>query len=170
LGGDCIPLDAFYLCWKALQCCLDTKFIELAGEVNRAMPSYVVERLQLALNERSRPVHGSSILLLGMAYKKDVSDTRESPAYPIAQQLIKLGARLSYHDPYIEELPHTRSWPQRPPMRSVPLTPETLACFDGVVLVTDHTQVDYSLVLRHAKLIVDSRGVYRERAVNVVRA
>jgi UDP-N-acetyl-D-glucosamine dehydrogenase len=169
-GGHCIPLDPFYLSWKARECGVDTKFIELAGEINRAMPSYVVDRVQQALNDRCKSVKGSNLLLLGMAYKKDVGDTRESPSYPIAQRLIAMGARVSYHDPYIAELPDTRSWPEHPVMRSVDLSAESLARFDAVVVVTDHSSVDYELVHRHASLIVDSRGVYRTASERVVRA
>jgi UDP-N-acetyl-D-glucosamine dehydrogenase len=169
-GGHCIPLDPFYLSWKAREHGVDTKFIELAGEINRGMPFYVVERLQHALNERAKAVRGSKVLLLGMAYKKNVGDTRESPAFPIAQRLLALGAELSYHDPFLDEVPETRSWPGRPEMRSVPLTAETIARQDAVVVVTDHSQVDYPLVQKHAALIVDARGVYRAPHPNVVKA
>jgi UDP-N-acetyl-D-glucosamine dehydrogenase len=169
-GGHCIPLDPFYLSWKAREHGVDTKFIELAGEINRGMPYYVVDRLQHALNERSKAVRGSAVLLLGMAYKKNVGDTRESPAFPIAQRLLQLGAELSYHDPYVSEIPETRSWPGHPEMRSLALSPETLARQDAVVIVTDHSSIDYALVLQHAKLIIDSRGVYREPRPNVVKA
>jgi UDP-N-acetyl-D-glucosamine dehydrogenase len=169
-GGHCIPLDPFYLSWKAREHGVDTKFIELAGEINRGMPYYVVERLQLALNDRGKPVKGSSILLLGMAYKKDVGDTRESPAFPIGQRLLELGALLSYHDPFVDELPDTRSWPGRPQLHSVALTEDALARHDAIVIVTDHSQVDYPFVLRHARLIIDARGVYREPHTNVVKA
>jgi UDP-N-acetyl-D-glucosamine dehydrogenase len=105
-----------------------------------------------------------------MAYKKDIADTRESPAYPIAQRLISLGARLSYHDPYIAELPDTRSWPGHPVMRSVPIDAESLARYDAVLIVTDHSNIDYAQLQKHAHLIIDSRGVYRGNAENVVRA
>jgi UDP-N-acetyl-D-glucosamine dehydrogenase len=169
-GGHCIPLDPFYLSWKAREHGIDTKFIELAGEINRGMPFYVVDRLQHALNERAKPVKGSHVLLLGMAYKKNVGDTRESPAFPIAQRLLELGALLSYHDPFLHEVPETRSWPGRPDMRSLPLTAENLTRQDAVVVVTDHTNVDYALVQRHASLIVDARGVYRSGEANVVKA
>jgi UDP-N-acetyl-D-glucosamine dehydrogenase len=169
-GGHCIPLDPFYLSWKAREHGIDTKFIELAGEINRGMPFYVVDRLQHALNERAKPVKGSQVLLLGMAYKKNVGDTRESPAFPIAKRLLELGARLHYHDPFLQEVPETRSWPGRPEMRSLPLTAENLASQDAVVVVTDHSAVDYALVLRHASLIVDARGVYRGDEANVVKA
>jgi UDP-N-acetyl-D-glucosamine dehydrogenase len=169
-GGHCIPLDPFYLSWKAREHGIDTKFIELAGEINRGMPNYVVDRLQHALNDRKKAVRGSAVLLIGMAYKKDVGDTRESPAYPIAQRLLALGAELSYHDPYIPILPETRSWPGHPDMRSLPLTAETLTRQDAIVIVTDHGCVDYDVILRHARLIVDSRGVYRQLHPNVVKA
>ncbi|HEX7478465.1 MAG TPA: nucleotide sugar dehydrogenase [Polyangiales bacterium] len=169
-GGHCIPLDPFYLSWKAREHGIDTKFIELAGEINRSMPFYVAERLQLALNDRGKAVKGSAVMILGMAYKKDVGDTRESPAFPVAKKLLELGAKLTYHDPYVKEVPETRSWPGHPEMHSLPLTEETLARHDAVVIVTDHSKVDYALVAKHAKLIIDSRGVYREPRANVVKA
>jgi UDP-N-acetyl-D-glucosamine dehydrogenase len=169
-GGHCIPLDPFYLSWRAREVGVDTKFIELAGEVNRAMPTYVVDQLQHALNERCKPIKGSAVMLLGVAYKKDIGDSRESPAYPIVQRLLKLGARLSYHDPYIAELTDLHSHPSMVALKSTPLTAETLSHCDAVVVVTDHTQVDYELVLKHAQLIVDTRGVYREHSERVVRA
>jgi UDP-N-acetyl-D-glucosamine dehydrogenase len=169
-GGHCIPLDPFYLSWRAREVGVDTKFIELAGEVNRAMPTYVVDRLQHALNELCKPIKGSAIMLLGVAYKKDIADSRESPAYPIAERLLKLGARLSYHDPYIEELTDTHTLPGQPVMKSVPLTPETLQHCDAVLVVTDHGNIDYELVKQHAPLIVDTRGVYREVSERIIRA
>jgi UDP-N-acetyl-D-glucosamine dehydrogenase len=169
-GGHCIPLDPFYLSWKAREHGIDTKFIELAGEINRGMPYYVVDRLQHALNERSKAVRGSAVMLLGMAYKKDVGDTRESPAFPIARRLLELGAELSYHDPYVSEVPETRSWPGHPEMRSLPLTADAVARQDAVVIVTDHSSIDYALLVKHAKLVIDSRGVYREPRPNVVKA
>ena len=169
-GGHCIPLDPFYLSWKAREHGVDTKFIELAGEINRGMPFYVVERVQHALNEQGKAVNGSAVMLLGLAYKRDVGDTRESPAYPIAQRLLALGARVNYHDPYVSEVPETRSWPGRPILRSLPLTAATLAEQDAIVVVTDHSNVDYSLVLEHARLIVDARGVFRTPHSKVTRA
>jgi UDP-N-acetyl-D-glucosamine dehydrogenase len=169
-GGHCIPLDPFYLSWKAREHGADTKFIELAGEINRSMPFYVVGRLQDALNTQGKAVHGSAVMILGMAYKKDVGDTRESPAFPIAQKLLSLGAKLSYHDPFVAEVPETRSWPGHPEMHSLPLTAANLAAQDAVVVVTDHSSIDYAFVAEHAKLIVDSRGVYRKPRANVVKA
>jgi UDP-N-acetyl-D-glucosamine dehydrogenase len=169
-GGHCIPLDPFYLAWKARQYGVDTKFIELAGEVNRAMPDYVVERVQHGLNQHKKSVNGSRVLLVGMAYKKNIGDTRESPAYPIARTLIGLGAELGYHDPLVSALPDTRSWPGHPGLRSQPLTAELLAQQDAVVIVTDHSQVDYELILAAAQLVIDTRGVYRGHHPKVIKA
>ena len=169
-GGHCIPLDPFYLAWKAREYGVPTKFIELAGEVNVEMPHYVVEKLQLALNDMGRAVKGSKVLLLGLAYKKDIDDPRESPAFELIELLGKLGAKLGYHDPHVPKAPRMRSWPNLPPMESQPLTAELVAAHDAVLIVTDHTAVDYDLVVRNAKLVVDTRGVYREPRKNVVKA
>src|SRR5664280_1105063 len=124
-GGHCIPLDPFYLSWKAREFGVAPKFIELAGEINVAMPAYVVEKIQRALNTRGKPFKGSRILVLGVAYKKDIDDPRESPAFEVIDRLLKSEAVVSYHDPYIERAPRMRSWPDLPPMTSVPLTAET---------------------------------------------
>jgi UDP-N-acetyl-D-glucosamine dehydrogenase len=140
-----------------------TRFIELAGEINTSMPGYVIEKLQAALNERGKAVKGAKVLVLGLAYKPDIDDPRESPAFEIIDRLLQLGAEVSYHDPHIPTAPAMRSWPNLPQMRSVDLTPETLAAADAVVLVTDHKKVDYDMVLEHASLIIDTRGVYRDR-------
>lgn len=169
-GGHCIPLDPFYLSWKARQYGIDAKFIELAGEVNRRMPSYVVDRLQQGLNSRGKAVMGSSILVLGLSYKKGVADTRESPAYQIIPKLVKMGAQVDYHDPYVPSVPPTRSWPGHPDLESQELTPEFVASRDAIVLITDHPTVDYEMVAKYADLIVDSRGVYREPRPNVLKA
>lgn len=169
-GGHCIPLDPFYLSWKAREYGVDTRFIELAGEVNRAMPDYVIHRTQHALNEHAKAVKGSKVLLLGLAYKRDIGDIRESPAIPIAQGLLALGAQVSYHDPYVRELPETRLWRDRPILRSVTLSESSIAEQDAIVVVTDHQNVDYQLVQRHAQLIIDSRGVYKRGSKNVVKA
>ncbi len=169
-GGHCIPLDPFYLAWKAREYGVVPKFIELAGEVNVGMPGYVVEKIQAALNERGKAVKGSRILILGLAYKKDIDDPRESPAFEIVDELLRLGARIRYHDPHIPEAPRMRSWPDLPSMTSCPLTAEILADQDAAVIVTDHSAVDYDLILRSAALVVDTRGVYRASAPNVVKA
>lgn len=169
-GGHCIPLDPFYLSWKAREYGIDAKFIELAGEVNRRMPEYVVDKLQQGLNSRGKAVRDSNILVLGLSYKKGVADTRESPAYQIIPRLVEMGAHVDYHDPFVPVVPSTRSWPGHPKLLSQPLTPQFVASKDAVVIVTDHPRVDYEMVVNYADLIVDSRGVYREPKPNVIRA
>ncbi len=169
-GGHCIPLDPFYLSWKAREHGAVARFIELAGEINVGMPEYVVGKLQDALNERGKPLKGSRVLILGLAYKKDIDDPRESPAFEIIELLLHRGAEVHYHDPYITVAPRMRSWPDLPPMQSVPLTPSLLESCAAVVVVTDHTCVDYALVATHAPLIVDTRGVYRPVPAKVVKA
>jgi len=156
LGGHCIPIDPFYLTWLAKRFGLNTRFIELAGEVNSKMPLYVVDQVIRALNREQRSVSGSRIAVLGVAYKKDVDDPRESPAFEILEELLKLGAELSYHDPHISHLPQMRK--HRLSMASQPLTAEYLESQDCVVVVTDHTAIDWELVLRHSSLIIDPRN------------
>lgn len=169
-GGHCIPIDPFYLSWKARQYGISTRFIELAGEVNVRMPQRVVEKLQEGLNSHGKPVKGSKILVLGLAYKKDVADPRESPAFVILSKLMAMGADVSYHDPYIPTMPETRSWKHLKHLSSQPLTQEVLASQDGVVLVTDHSSLDYDLVTNNAALIVDTRGIFRSDSPEVVKA
>jgi UDP-N-acetyl-D-glucosamine dehydrogenase len=169
-GGHCIPLDPFYLAWKAREYGVSTKFIELAGEVNVRMPEYVVGKLQEALNDCGRAVKGAKVLVLGLAYKKDIDDPRESPAFEVIHQLLMLGADVSYHDPYVPVAPKMRSWPSLPAMTSRPLTPEVLRSADVALLITDHSIVDYDLVLKNAPLIVDTRGIYRVPVPHVVKA
>ncbi len=169
-GGHCIPLDPFYLAWKAREYGTSTRFIELAGEVNVAMPRYVIEKLSLALNEAGKPVKGSEVLVLGLAYKKDIDDPRESPAFEVFDQLLALGARVSYHDPHIPVAPTMRTWPHLPPLRSAELTPAVVESADAVLVITDHSGVDYEMVLEHAAVIIDTRGVFREPHVKVVKA
>ncbi len=156
LGGHCIPIDPFYLAWKAKEFDFPTRFIELAGEINRHVPYYVVERLIEALNERERSLKGATILVLGVAYKKDVDDMRESPAIKILELLQTKGAEIAYHDPYVPRFPRFRAHDLA--LESVPLTAETLAGSDAVIIVTDHSQVDYQLVLDNAPLVVDTRN------------
>jgi len=170
LGGHCIPLDPFYLSWKAREFGVTAKFIELAGEVNVQMPHYVIEKLQNALNDRGKAVKGSRIVVLGLAYKKDVDDARESPSFEIIDALIRRGALVTYHDPHVPMAPKTRAWPNLAAMTSEALTPETIAAKDAVVIVTDHSAVDYEMILKHASVVIDSRGVYRQLAPNVVKA
>lgn len=170
LGGHCIPLDPFYLTWKAREYGVSTRFIELAGEINVSMPAYVIQRLQGALNDRAKPIRNAKVLLVGLAYKKNIDDPRESPAFEILDQLLHLGARVSYHDPFISTLPSMRSWPELPEMRSVNLDADLLRSQDAVVVVTDHDKVDYALIREAAPLVVDTRGVYRQDLAKVVRA
>ena len=172
LGGHCIPIDPFYLSWVARKYGLTTRFIELAGEVNTAMPSYVVTRIMEALNDRERAMKGSKIAILGMAYKKDVDDPRESPGFELMDLLLKKGAAVSYNDPHIPTLPKMRHWPQLGAMASTPLTAEYLAAQDCVLIATDHTAYDYEFIAKHARLVVDTRNAAKhvvERG-NVLRA
>ena len=157
-GGHCIPLDPFYLAWKARESGATTRFIELAGEVNVRMPEYVVEKLMLALNDRGTAVKGSRILVLGLAYKKDIDDPRESPAFELIEKLLHLGAEVSYHDPHIPEAPRMRTWPDLPKMRSVDLAGD-LSAYAAALLVTDHSKVDYARLLEALPLILDTLGV-----------
>ena len=170
LGGHCIPLDPFYLTWKAREYGISTRFIELAGEVNVAMPRYVVDKLLEGLNAQGKPLKGARVLLLGLAYKKDIDDPRESPSFELIELLRQRGAEVSYHDPHIPVAPPMRSWPDLPRLESQPLTPERLAAVDAVLVATDHTAVDYALVAESAPLIVDTRGVYRDPRPNVIKA
>ena len=150
MGGHCIPVDPFYLAWRAKEFNTTARFIELAGELNMAMTEHVGHRLLRALNDDGRAIRGSRILLLGVAYKRNIEDTRESPAGRLLELLEVKGARVSYHDPFVAEY-HGR--------KSTPLTAETLRNCDGVLIATDHKDVDYALVGEHAPLVVDTRNV-----------
>jgi UDP-N-acetyl-D-glucosamine dehydrogenase len=156
LGGHCIPIDPFYLTWLARCHGMTTRFIELAGEINTGMPQYVVDRLAEALNQRGKPLRGSKIGVLGVAYKKDVDDARESPSFVLIELLQKRGAIVSYNDPHIPSLPRTRHFSI--PMESSPLTAEYLAAQDGVLIATDHSAYDYDFIVRHAPLVIDTRN------------
>ncbi len=156
LGGHCIPIDPFYLTWKAKEAGYTTRFIELAGQVNRQMPHYVVTRLAEALNDRAKAIRGSRVLVLGVAYKPDVDDTRESPAAEIVEDLLSRGADVRYHDPHVEVFPEMRD--HDIDLTSVPLTEGELADADCVLIITDHKAVDYALVGRAASLVVDTRN------------
>jgi len=169
-GGHCIPLDPFYLSWKAREYGLSARFIELAGEVNVNMPAYVVEKLQKGLNDKGQSVKGARVLILGLAYKKDIDDTRESPSLEIMELLEDLGAGVSFHDPHVGIAPPTRRHPRRAGMCSVDLTEEVVSSVDAVLVVTDHNDVDYDLVKRHARMVVDTRGVFRDAFPGLVRA
>lgn len=167
LGGHCIPIDPFYLTWKAREFGLHTRFIELAGEVNSGMPDYVISKLTNALNERLKPVRGSRVLVLGIAYKKNVDDMRESPSAILMEKLRDLGAHVDYCDPHVPTFPKMRE--HNFDLSSVPLTAEGLRSYDCVLLATDHDRFDYDLILGNAALIVDSRGKF-EAGDNVVKA
>ncbi len=166
LGGHCIPVDPFYLAWVAREYGLSTRFIELAGEINTAMPAYVVDRLADALNDRGKPIKGSRILLLGMAYKKDVDDPRESPGFELMDLLLKKVAVVEYNDPHIPELPPMRRYPHLH-MSSRELTEEYLGSMDCALIVTDHSAYDWDWIVRHSALVVDTRNA--TRAVSAMR-
>jgi UDP-N-acetyl-D-glucosamine dehydrogenase len=160
LGGHCIPIDPFYLTWKAKEFETSTRFIELAGQINTAMPNYVVSRLAEALDRQTgRGLNGSKILLIGMAYKKNVDDMRESPALKLTHLLEDRGSAVDYHDPHIPEVPMTRDHPEFAGRKSVDLTPANLAAYDVVLIATDHDDVDWAHVVEHARLVVDTRNV-----------
>lgn len=158
LGGHCIPIDPFYLTWKARQYEIGTKFIELAGEVNTYQPYYVIERCADIMNTHRKTLNGSKVLILGAAYKKDIDDMRESPSLKLIELLEEKGAEIDYNDPYIPVLPATRKY--KFDMKSVELTAENIASYDLVLLSTDHTGYDYEHIAKHAKLIVDTRNAF----------
>ena len=162
LGGHCIPIDPFYLTSKAREYDFQTKFIELAGEVNTAVPYYVIQRTMDALNEKGLSLKGAKILLLGIAYKKDVDDPRESPSFKLIELLISKGAEVVYNDPHIPEIKPSRHYSFE--MKSIPLTEENLASADCILVATDHTAYDYDFILEHARLIVDTRNVFPGQA------
>jgi len=168
LGGHCIPIDPFYLTWKAREYGLNTRFIELAGEINRGMPEWVISKVTDALNDRGKSIKGCKALVLGIAYKKNVDDMRESPAVELMELLQAKGAAVSYSDPHVPVFPKMRK--HYFDLSSVPLTAETIAGFDFLLLATNHDAFDYTLIKKHARLIVDTRGVYLEPSDNVVKA
>jgi UDP-N-acetyl-D-glucosamine dehydrogenase len=165
LGGHCIPIDPFYLTWKARQYDVSTRFIELAGEVNTYQPYYVVERCLEILNEHKKTLNGAKVLILGAAYKKDIDDMRESPSLKLISLFRKMGALVDYNDPFIPKLPPTRKYKFE--MSSVELTPENLDSYDLVLLSTDHSGYDYKFIHEHAKLIVDTRNAFERAGVDV---
>ena len=173
LGGHCIPIDPFYLTWKAKEVGRNTRFIELAGEVNTAMPHYVVDRTQGALNDDRKSVKGAKVLVMGVAYKKNIDDSRESPSAEIIELLRDRGAEVTYHDPFIPTYPSMRK--HRIDLKSVPLTPDTLRAMDCVLILTDHDAVDYGMLSEHATLVVDTRNAMAtvplsKRRARVVKA
>lgn len=168
LGGHCIPIDPFYLTWKAREYGLHTRFIELSGEVNRAMPEYVVAKLMDGLNDNGKSLKGSKVLVLGIAYKKNVDDMRESPSVEIMELIQAKGAEVAYSDPHVPKFPKMREHSFN--LASVELTSDNLSSYDAVVLATDHDRFDYDAIYEHAKLIIDSRGKYRHVNGKVVKA
>jgi UDP-N-acetyl-D-glucosamine dehydrogenase len=162
LGGHCIPIDPFYLSWRARAFGVETKFIELAGEVNRNMPQLVIQKLAESLSARqSRSINGAKILIAGIAYKKNVDDLRESPALHIMEELQGLGANIAYYEPYIPTIPMTREHGALYGMKSVGFDEETIARFDAVLITTDHSHVDYNALGNWSRLVVDTRNATR---------
>ncbi len=172
LGGHCIPIDPFYLSWKARQSGFDSRFIELAGQINGSMPHFVVGKIADALNQQQKSINGSTILVLGVAYKRDINDIRESPSLDVMTLLLQKGARVQYADPYVPTLTNDH-WPGGPdlkePMKSEPLTSAAIANADCVVILTDHRVVDYTMVRRAAKVVVDTRNAVTGCHANVFR-
>jgi UDP-N-acetyl-D-glucosamine dehydrogenase len=158
LGGHCIPIDPFYLTWLARKHGMATRFIELAGEINHHMPEYVITRLAEFLNDAGKPIKGSKVALLGMAYKKDVDDPRESPSFVLLELLLKRGAALTYNDPHVPSLPKMRHHPSLPEMKSNELTADYLSKQDIVLIATDHSAYDYDFIVKHSKMVLDTRN------------
>jgi UDP-N-acetyl-D-glucosamine dehydrogenase len=158
IGGHCIPIDPFYLTWKAREFGLHTRFIELAGEINNSMPNYVINKVVEALNERAKSVKNSKILVLGAAYKKNVDDMRESPSVVLMDLLMKKGAHVDYSDPHVPELPELRFYDLH--LTSKEISPAMIASYDCVVIATAHDKFDYEMIKQQAQLIVDTRGIY----------
>jgi UDP-N-acetyl-D-glucosamine dehydrogenase len=161
LGGHCIPIDPFYLTWVARKLGMTTRFIELAGEINTRMPHYVIEQVGDQLNKVGKPINGSKICVLGVAYKKDVDDPRESPSFELMDLLRDRGAKLTYNDPYVPKLPKMRHH-DVPDMESSPLTPQFLADQDCVLIATDHSNYDYDFIVKHSRLVVDTRNATKQ--------
>ena len=171
LGGHCIPIDPFYLTWKAREFDMSTRFIELAGEINAHMPEHVVGKVAEALNRFKKALNGSKVLVLGLAYKKDIDDLRESPSIELIELLRERGARVDYNDPHIPKTPKQREHDLR--MRSKPLTPAMLRSYDCVLIATDHSVYDYPWIVKHSRLIVDTRnatGKVKPGRSKIVRA
>jgi UDP-N-acetyl-D-glucosamine dehydrogenase len=173
LGGHCIPIDPFYLTWKSREFDMPTRFIELAGEINLSMPRYVVGRLEEALDRRlGKSLGAARILIVGLSYKRNVADVRESPTFKLMELLEARGAGVAFHDPHVGEIPPTREHAAFAGRRSTPLDAAVLKAHDAVLIATDHDAVDYQLIAREAALIVDTRDALRRRGVaaDVVRA
>lgn len=168
IGGHCIPIDPFYLTWKAHEFGLHTRFIELAGEVNEAMPDYVIDKTVRALNQAGKSLNGSKVLVLGIAYKRDVDDARESPAIKIMQLLTSWGADPQYSDPNIPVFPEMREY--HFDLKSVSLTAKSVSSFDAIILLTDHSDFQYQIIKDNAKIIIDTRGRFQPDNKQIFRA
>lgn len=168
LGGHCIPIDPFYLTWKAKEYGLNTRFIELAGEINSYMPTYVIEKVVTGLNNIKKSVNGSSILILGIAYKKNVDDMRESPSIVLMEKLLDMGANVAYSDPHIPKFPTLREHSFC--LSSIILSPTSISAYDCVILVSDHDKFDFEMIKKFSKLIIDTRGRYSEATNHIIRA
>jgi UDP-N-acetyl-D-glucosamine dehydrogenase len=168
LGGHCIPIDPFYLSWKVKEVGFEARFIELAGHVNGAMPHHAAQKVADALNAHAKAVRGSSVLILGVAYKRDIDDYRESPAIDVMAELEQKGARLAYHDPYVPKI-GADHWPGERDIASVALSPEVLAAADCVAILTDHRCFDYAAIVKHARLVVDCRNAIKTPAAHVFK-
>jgi UDP-N-acetyl-D-glucosamine dehydrogenase len=168
IGGHCIPIDPFYLTWKAREYGVHTHFIELAGEINSSMPSWVLKKIAKSLNQYEKSIKGSKVLVLGISYKKNIDDMRESPSVFLMEKLRDEGANLNYSDPHVPVFPKMRE--HSFDLKSVELNPTSIASYDCIVLATDHDKFDYEMIQKHAQLIVDTRGKYRTVYSNVVKA
>lgn len=170
LGGHCIPIDPFYLTWKAREYGVHTRFIELAGEVNASMPSYVLKKIVMGLNSHKKSLNGSRVLVLGAAYKENVDDMRESPSLVLMDKLQRHGAEVEYSDPHVPVIPKMREHSYSFHQKHTELTPAVVAGFDAVVLSTAHKAFDYEMIQKHAKILIDTRGKYRGHYENVIKA
>ncbi len=166
LGGHCIPIDPFYLAWKSKEYGQPTRFIELAGEINLSMPRYVVGKLETALDRRlSMPLGSARILILGIAYKRDIADTRESPSFKLMKLLEERGAKVEFHDPHVPAIPATRAHPEFTGRQSMELKAEIIEVYDAILLVTDHEAIDYHLIARRGRLVIDTRNAFERRGI-----
>ena len=168
LGGHCIPIDPFYLTWKAKEFGVKTKFIELAGEINSQMPQWVIDKIIDALNSKQMSINKSKILILGIAYKKDVNDTRESPSLEIIKILKNLGSYVEYSDPYVPEILNLRKYKFK--MKNIKISPTKISTYDAIVIATDHSDFDYEMILKNAKIIIDTRNVFAKHFKNLIKA
>ncbi|EOE0525072.1 nucleotide sugar dehydrogenase [Providencia stuartii] len=168
LGGHCIPIDPFYLTWKAREYGVNTRFIELSGEINRAMPEYVLNKLIDGLNQQGKALSRSKVLVLGIAYKKNVDDMRESPSVELMEIIQEKGATIAYSDPHVPVFPKMREHHFN--LSSEEISIDNLSKFDAIILATNHDKFDYPLIKKHSKLLIDTRGIYREPAENIIKA